>query len=122
MTAEEEFERCRPWLEAALEYANDTHTIDDIKSGVITGRYQFWPADKAAMITEVQEYPQRRVFNVFLGGGDMGQLLDMIDAVEVYAKTIGCKSITVCGRKGWIKVLESRGARPLYTAVAKELD
>lgn len=116
-----EFERCEHWLAEALTYANDTHSTRDIWEGVVNGRFQFWPAERGALITEIQVYPKRNVFHVFLGGGDLDQLTDMIESIEIYARTIGCKSVTVSGRKGWIRVLESRGARELCTTVAKEL-
>lgn len=116
-----DFDRCAKWLEDALAYANDTHTVEDIWDGIVDGRFQFWPAKNGALVTEIQIYPKRKVFHVFLGGGKLDQLLDMIESVEIYAKTIGCKSVTVSGRKGWIKVLESRGARQLCTTMAKEL-
>lgn len=116
-----EFDRCAPWLEAALKYANNTHNIEDIRKGVANGYYQLWPAEKGALITEIESYPNRNVLHVFLGGGELQQLLDMVESVEVYAKTIGCKSVTVSGRKGWVKLLKRRGARELCTTMAKEL-
>lgn len=116
-----EFDRCAPWLAEALLYANDTHEVEDIWDGIRDGRFQFWPAQDGALITEIKVYPKRKVFHVFLGGGKLEQLLDMIESVEVYGRTMGCKSVTISGRKGWIKVLESRGARQLCTTMAKEL-
>lgn len=116
-----EFDRCAPWLENALEYANKTHDIADIWEGIVEGRYQFWPAERGALVTEIQVYPKRNVFHVFLGGGDLDQLVDMVQSVRIYAETIGCKSVTVSGRRGWTRVLESRGAKELCTTVALEL-
>lgn len=116
-----EFDRCKEWLGEALSYADNTHDIEDIWAGIESGHFQFWPAKDGALVTEIQVYPKRKVFHVFLGGGKLEQLLDMIESVEVYGRTIGCKSVTISGRKGWIKVLESRGARQLCTTMAKEL-
>jgi hypothetical protein len=39
-----EMERCRPWIEDALEYSGGTHVFDDVVSGVTSGRMQLWPA------------------------------------------------------------------------------
>jgi len=116
-----EFDRCAPWLEEALKYANNTHDIEDIRRGVANGTYQLWPAKNGALITEILSYPNRNVFHVFLGGGELQQLMDMIESVEIYAKTIGCKSVTVSGRDGWVRLLAQRGARKLCTTMAKEL-
>ena len=32
-----EWERCRPWIEAALIYADGTHSIEDIAAGIASG-------------------------------------------------------------------------------------
>lgn len=121
MDTRAEFDRCKPWLEEALSYANDTHDIEDVWAGIEEGRFHFWPAERGALVTEIQVYPKRKVFHVFLGGGDLDQLLDMIESVQVYARIMGCKSITVSGRKGWVKVFQSRGARQLCVTMAEEL-
>lgn len=121
MDLREEFERCKGWLSAALEYSNGTHDIDDIWDGVEAGRFQLWPGKNSAVITEVYTYPKKRVFHIFLAGGDLSELLDIWDSIEIYAKVIGCSSLSVSGRKGWIKVLESRGAKHLCSTVIKEL-
>jgi hypothetical protein len=44
MTFEGELERCRPWIEAAMEYSGGTHEFEDIVQALIDGRMQFWPA------------------------------------------------------------------------------
>ena len=31
----DEMERCRDWIEAALEYSGGTHNFDDIKQGIV---------------------------------------------------------------------------------------
>lgn len=116
-----EFERCKDWLAAALEYADDTHDIEDIWEGVQEGRYQFWPGKESAIITEFHVYPKKRSLHVFLAGGKLDELLDMWDSMEIYAKATGCASLSVSGRKGWMRALESRGAKYLCTTVVKEL-
>lgn len=115
------FDRCRPWIEAALEYANGTHSIDDIWHGVVAGQYQFWPAEKGCFITEVIDFPQKRVFHVFLAGGELRQLRQMVDSLESFANALGCQSIMISGRTGWIRVLRDRGVRPSYQVMVKEL-
>ena len=121
MELEQEFNRCKAWLEAALEYADDTHDIDHIWKGVQEGRYLFWPGKNSAAISEFRTYPKKRTLHIFLAGGDLNELLDMWDSAEIYAKATGCASLSVSGRKGWMKVLQSRDAKYLCTTVVKEL-
>lgn len=116
-----EFDRCKKWLEDALEYSNGSHDIDDIWQGLEQGTLLFWPGKNSAIITELLVYPKKKVFHIFLAGGKLEEVLEMWDSIEIYAKVVGCSSLSVSGRKGWVRVLESRGAKHLCTTVAKEL-
>ena len=40
----EELERCKPWIEAALEYSGGTHDWIDVCEGIYKGTMQLWPA------------------------------------------------------------------------------
>ena len=42
---------------------------------------------------------------MFLGGGELDQLLDMHNDVTAWAKSYGCEALTITGRFGW-KTLE----------------
>jgi len=100
-----ELDRCRKWLESALEYAGGTHEWSDIVDSVSTGRMQLWPAEKSGAITEILCYPRKKVLHVFLAGGDMIELVNMIEDASRWGVSQGCKSITMSGRKGWQRVL-----------------
>ena len=115
-----EFDRCAKGLENALVYPNGTHDIEDVGDGIEAGRFEFWPGKNSAVVTEIYVYPKKKVFHIFLAGGKMEELLEMWDSIEVYAKVVGCTSLSVSGRKGWMRVLESRGAKHLCTTVIKE--
>ena len=67
----EEMERCREWIEAALEHGGGTHDFDDIYEAVSSGYMQFWPADDACAVTEVITYPKKKVLHIFLAGGTL---------------------------------------------------
>ncbi len=121
MELRKEFDRCAKWLEDALAYSNGTHDIEDIWAGIESGQFQLWPGKNSAVITEIYLYPKKKVFHIFLAGGEMEELLEMWDSIEIYAKVVGCTSLSVSGRKGWMRVLESRGAKHLCTTVIKEL-
>ena len=117
----EQFTACQKYIEDALEYARGTHTIDDIWDGVVTGQFQFWPGDKSAIITEVQIYPQKKVMHIFLAGGELNELLEMEKSVRAFAKTIGCNSMSISGRRGWLRIFERDGWDEICTTIAKEL-
>ena len=47
-----ELERCRVWIEAALEYGGGTHLFEDIAEAISEGRMQLWPAKDSCIVTE----------------------------------------------------------------------
>lgn len=122
MSAAEELMRCRPWIEDALEYSGGTHTFEDVVSGIAAGRMQFWPAPRGCAVTEIVVYPRKQVLHVFLAGGEMDQIIDMIDSAIAWSKIQGCSSMTIAGRHGWRRVLEKHGYRTVMTVLEKEYE
>lgn len=117
----EQFHARRKYIEDALEYTKGTHTLEDIWNGVVRGDFQFWPGEKSAIITEIQIYPQTKVMHIFLAGGDLEELLQMEKSVRAYAQTIGCNSMSISGRRGWLRIFERDGWKEVCTTIAKEL-
>jgi hypothetical protein len=116
-----ELERCRPWIEAALEYSGGTHSFEDVAKGIVEGNMQLWPSPRGCIVTEIVVYPRKKVLNVFLGGGELDQLLDMHNDVTAWAKSYGCKALTITGRFGWKKPLKAHGWEPLHASFQKEI-
>lgn len=121
MKAIDELERCRPWIEAALEYSGGTHIFEDIAEGIIKGDMQLWPAARGCIVTEIVVYPRKKVLNVFLGGGELDQLMDMHSDVIEWAKHYGCEACSITGRFGWKKPLSAYGWTPLHASYQKEI-
>ncbi|MBN9535027.1 MAG: hypothetical protein J0H10_16930 [Alphaproteobacteria bacterium] len=121
--AQNEWARCRPWIEAALPSTRGTHTIQDIEEGIAEGRFQFWPGKKSAIVTEIVVYPQYKALNFFLVGGDLSELInEMEPAITRWAKhAYGCKCVALIGRKGWARALRSKGYEEVMTVTVKDL-
>ena len=117
----EELERCKDWIEAALERCGGTHEWSDIVEGIHSLRYQFWPAEKGCAVTEIIMFPKKKIFHVFLAGGEMDQIVDMNDSAAQFAKAQGCDGMSIAGRKGWSRVLKNEGWTESFTTLAKEL-
>jgi hypothetical protein len=100
-----EFERCAPWIESSLKYANDCYSIDDIRGAVLKGQMQLWPSENAALITELTIYPQRMGCIVAFAGGNLDELRRMVPVIKQWAKEKGCDFVSVHGRKGWVRAL-----------------
>ena len=109
----------RKHIEAALEYSGGTHTFDDVAKMIYEGRLQIWPAPRGCAITEIVDYPQKRVLHCFAAAGEMDQILDMIDSAIAWGKTQGCTSLTLSGRLGWQRVLDKHGFKPVMVTMER---
>jgi len=117
-----ELERCRGWIEAALEYSGGTHDFEDVARSLYSGAMQLWPAPKGCIITEIVVYPKKKVLHVFLGGGELQQIMEMHKDVIAWAKTQGCEALTMTGRHGWKKPLAEHGWQAVHTSYIKEFE
>lgn len=111
----------RKHIEAALEYSGGTHNFDDVKQAIIEGRMQLWPAPNSAAVTEIVEYARKKVIHVFLAGGQMDEVVGGIESVAEWGRAQGCQSMTISGRKGWERILDKSGFRPVLVVMEKEL-
>ena len=119
---QEELIRCRPWIEAALEYSGGTHEFEDIVIGIYEQRMQLWPAENSCLVTELVNYPRKRVLHVFLGGGNLEEIMGMHSDVIKWAKLQGCSGMTMTGRLGWKKPLAEHGWKTVHQSYAKEFE
>jgi hypothetical protein len=109
----------RHHIEAALAHGGDTHTFDDVAAMIMDGRLQLWHGPNGCAVTEIIVYPQKKVLHCFLAGGEMAQILDMIESAVAWGKTQGCVALTLSGRLGWGKVLAKHGFKPVLLTMEK---
>jgi len=105
----------------ALGYSMDSHSFDDIVSGVLSGRYHFYVHNRAFIVAELVQYPKHTIYNVFLAGGLMEDLLEMQEMIRPAAKALGAKYAALTGRHGWVKVLKDRGWSHEYSIMYAEV-
>jgi hypothetical protein len=103
-----------------LAQSGGTHAWDDVAKGVFEGRYQFWPKEGAAVVTEVVTYPRKKVLHVFLAGGELAQIIDLQPEVAAWAKTQGCTGFTQAGRYGFHRALKDHGWRTKFVVMEKD--
>lgn len=116
-----EFERCRPYLEAALEYSGGTHTIDDVKYALDAQRMLLVPGERCAMVFEKTVYPRLSAFHGFLAGGDLEEIKSFDPKLDILARALGCSRIDISGRQGWARALRSLNYEPRWLTVSKGL-
>ncbi len=93
----------RTHIEAALSFADDSHSFEDIKRAVEAGELQFWPGLSSVVITEVVKLPRYKALNLFLAGGNVLELQAMLPEIEQFARHVGADRMTLAGRKGWVR-------------------
>lgn len=97
----DEWDRCAPYLEPAL----DGCSLEDVHAAIRDGRARLWPLERSAAVTEILRYPRLRALRVWLAGGDLDELRRNMGTLDAYARACGCDRIEVDARKGWQRVL-----------------
>lgn len=117
----DEFERLwarnAGYLEPAL---NGAFTLDDVRATILAGNATLWPLERSAVVTEILEYPAKRVLRIWLAGGELSELLAFLPAADNYAHECGCSAIEIDGRKGWARVLP--GYTEARVVLTKEIE
>lgn len=77
--------------------------IEWIDACLIEGTAQFWATDKAAMVTQVCDWPGgARTLRVLAAAGKKADLLGPLQAAATeYGRGQGCTHLMVEGREGW---------------------
>lgn len=96
-------------IEAALQYSEGSHTFDDVVAKVIRGEVHFYTYPGCFLIMQVINYPQFKNYHCFLAGGSQEALDAVRDDMLSAAKAIGCRHLSISGRHGWVKRLQSQG-------------
>lgn len=113
---DQEWARCAPWLQAALDRGGTQgFTLDEVRQRVAEERALFWPGERSAGVSEVT-----RDFHIWLFGGDLKEMWAMERAVSGWARDRGLSRVTIKGRKGWERVLAPIGYRA-ETLLIKDL-
>jgi hypothetical protein len=117
------WEQVEPLIERALD---DSYTSRDVLDGIIKNSFQLfisWENDKVecAVVTEVADYPRKRILRYVLAGGDnLENWLEPIqEKIEEFATNNYCQAIEVAGRKGWLRKL--KGFEQKIYIMSKEL-
>jgi hypothetical protein len=101
------FQKVEKILEPALEYDN-TYNIQDVADCISDGSMQLWPTNNSAVVTQVQNFPRMKVLHIFLAGGNLEELETLTPHIQKFAEDMGCRKITLTGRKGWSRTFVTK--------------
>ncbi len=113
--------RFRTEIEQALAYADNSHSFDRICERVISGDLLMYVLDNAVLLCEVSVAPNFKTFHVYLGGGDLEEMLAAQGMIEEDAILFDCKYVSMTGRIGWKPHFEKRGWKHTLSIYKKEL-
>jgi hypothetical protein len=118
-----ELRRHETRIRAALEHAPGfTHSFDDVVVGVLRYQYRLWSWEKSCIISEIKAYPSgQRHYHLWLGAGDLDELLAAHDEVFEAARKDKCSHLTLTGRRGWERPLVKHGWSPLLVTFEREV-
>lgn len=116
------WDHCEKWIADALKYTDGTHDLEDVRESILSGRMQLWPHERGCAVTEIVLYPQRKVLHVFLAGGELDAIVGGLGALSDWAKSQGCVSVTVAGRKGWERILASYGYQAKLIVLERNIE
>lgn len=102
--------RVEPWLAAALVHDRRGLAIADVRRAYLEGRYLLLDGIESAALMESLPLDGGAMLHVFLAGGRMAELIDvMLPRVEAIARHTGHRGVVVMGRPGWSRVLAPHG-------------
>ena len=113
------------WIDPLLNRieADTGLSTEDLLTRIQRGEYQLWGVPGGVCVTSVTDLPQFRVCTVLqLAGDGLSEWFDpLMDAIEDWARQLGCKYVEEYGRKGWERIGKSRGYERAFTVMRKKL-
>lgn len=89
------------WLADALDRSGCIETIDDVRIAVLNGSCQLFHHETGAAITLIDKNERVPTLRIWLAGGSMESMADMLPTAEAFARAAGCSRIAFQGRTGW---------------------
>jgi hypothetical protein len=97
--------RCRAWLIPAMSDTCEAEVLAELEAG----RAQLWAGERSAMVSRLIRGPDELYALVWLGGGDLRELLENAPGAIAWARAQGCQAARINGRLGWARVLKAAG-------------
>lgn len=86
-----------------LKKFGDLYTFDDVVERIKDGRMQSFARGETWAVTQVNEYPRRKVLDLVFVVGDLDVLESMEQDILDFARQHECSLIMANGRMGWLR-------------------
>ena len=117
------------FLNPAVKVTNGRYMLYDVYVALKNANMQLWIAFGEDLevigceVTTITNYPSRRVLtSLFTGGRNIRLWKDHMMAVLVrWAEDNECTAIEGCGKKGWLRMLDSYGVKQSLIMFEKDI-
>lgn len=93
----------RAEMDRMLELQGGFYTYEDIMDHIREGKMQSFAKGNTWVITQVDEFPRKKVLTVVFVIGDMDTLHEIEPDLERFRKEIQADVMTTTGRMGWLR-------------------
>ena len=106
----ERWREIAPLIARSTRRAGGAYEPVDVLRAAFAGQFGIWICEvdgeiRAAIVTEIKQYPRRRALEmIFAGGSNMHLWIEPAkQAIDQHARDTGCQCITSLGRPGWLR-------------------
>lgn len=115
-----------PLINDATQYSIGKFGGVDVIRLIMNGTFQLWGAVgdslRGIAITEIVNFPQKKVCRFLCcTGHEASDWIGLIEEIEAWAVTVGCKSFQAECRPGWERYLKPFGYEKHHVIMNKEL-
>ena len=114
----------QPYIQKAVDHGIGESSAHDLFMECMEGWAHCWESDdpKAFAITRYNKFSQHEQIQIVTCAGDGWQDYgpEALEMIEQYAREVGCKYVSIWGRKGWECVLPD-GWKHTYAVYTKEI-
>jgi hypothetical protein len=104
-------------LESGMKKGGYTHSIKDIVEALKDGQMQAFLNDGALAITQVVNFPQKRVLEVLWCAGVLDEVMNLKSKLVEFAKEQNCTMGRAYVRPGLVVPMEQAGWRKAQTVM-----
>lgn len=114
--------KLRRLIQRAIDRAYEPYTLDEVADEIESGRSTIFIGERSALICQLQSHNGVISGHGWLAAGDLDELCYTLGPMaEDWARQNGATSVTIDGRRGWVRALARTGYKEQSVTVRKVL-